>query len=134
MSIDWSDYVVEKSRFIPDRTLQNAWRVIRSNKKTVIVLSCKKEPQGVSPKGNKFRAAAWALSVVLSIALISLFLLGSKEYIQKLYLDHGGIIKILFAFILSMLYCGVVLPISVLITLPVSKWTPAGNSANRGDG
>ena len=122
---------MEKGRFIPDRTLQNAWRVIRSNKKTVIVLSCKKCPQGVSPKGNKYRTAAWALSVVLSIALISLLLLEFSGYIQRLYMDHGTIIKILFAFVISMLYCSVVLPISVLITLPVSKWTPA-DKVNQG--
>ncbi len=110
----------------PDRTLKNAVLVIRSRKNKPPVLSCRSCPQGVSPYDNKYRKAAWACSAAISLLVVLLILIYAKEIRCLLgFTTSIDLKRMIFSIILSVIYCLIILPVSALLTLRVSRWIPA---------
>ena len=119
-----------KKIYNPDRTLKNAVLVIRSRKNKPPVLSCRSCPQGVIPADNKYRIATGACSAAISLPIVLLILIYAKE-IRGLFSFTTSIDlkRILFSFILLVTYFLIILPVSALLTLRVSRWIPAKPSS-----
>ena len=61
-----------KGRYHPDWTWKNIWTIMRSNKRSTIVLSCRDCPNGLSPNGKFPRIVSllsYSLGFLLAMAL-----------------------------------------------------------------
>lgn len=116
---------MKQQDFTPDRTMKNAMRVIRSRKNKTLILSCKYCFKGISPCGTRYRKAALALSVVLSLAITILIFVFSDE-IRDLFRFTSNIElkRVIIICVLTVAYCYLILPVSILLTLQSSKWVP----------
>ncbi|MBQ1410027.1 MAG: hypothetical protein IIY94_01940 [Oscillospiraceae bacterium] len=118
---------MDKQIFTPDRTWENVWIVMRSNKKRKIVLTCKKSKKGVCPKLKAYPSVLSLLSAFLAFCLYHL-LYGCFISIVNALVSNGfedkckSHISLLFVIPCWLL----IVPICILLTFRFLKWVPAG--------
>ena len=118
-----------KGRYHPDWTWKNIWTIMRSNKRSTIVLSCRDCPNGLSPNG-KFPRIVSLLSYSLGF-LLAMALHDRISYLAAIIAPASGseiirrcigcLIMLLSAFVII----PIIAPIIALLSFCLPIWTPA---------
>ena len=115
--------------YIPDRTLQNAWIIMRTKKTKTVILSCKKCPNGVSPTGTEYHTVANVLWPILSFIFVTI----SHFCVDAIAQEEWSMVSRIILTILLTIACFVpTVPFVIFLSLHCTKWIPAGE--NTGDG
>lgn len=110
---------MDKHSYNPDLTWKNVRTVLRSNRKSRIVLSCKECPEGISPKKKYYFGGICFLCYTLG------FLLVNALRVWIIPIEWSIAIKILVSF-LALFICS--LPLSsilIFLSFSLSEWEPS---------
>ena len=115
-----------KQHFTPDRTWKNIMTVLRSKNNSVIVLSCKKHKNGVSPKCTYYNIALLFVCNFIGFIFCTSFHDCAFLIVEMVApTNFSDKTNSLIATILLALCWLLIALITVLLSFCISKWIPA---------
>ena len=121
---------MDNQNYSPDRKWTNIWTILRSNRNSKIVLSCKDCPGGVSPKSSK-SMFAWTLLLVFLCPFVYFSALHSFIYsfVESMTSNSlSNIIKEIITILIAIPVLFAIVLIIILLAFRLSKWVPANTS------